>query len=305
MTETMTSTPQRSRGVITLGFGAKRYQDMAKTLLKNIRIRSPRTQTAVVSETQQGWEGLADFVIPLKPEYGEGFLQKIHLDYYSPFDDTIFIDSDCLVVDDLEYLWDKFAGYNFTVCGTEMFEGQWFRGDIGVARQRLGIEGPVPKFNGGFMYWSRGNVSANVFSGARELEPRYHELGFHGIRGYGDPTVTDEILVSLSMALVGEKPMDDQGTVMRTPIGLEGNLKVDVLRGHVRFIKNGVPVSPSIVHFAGGFSRRRVYLRESLKVAAAWRAPRLLRFPLVAFVDVADLASRAPARLVRPLRRMH
>jgi hypothetical protein len=37
-----------------------------------------------------------DIILPLRAEYGKGVVQKLHLDLYTPFQSTLFVDSDCL-----------------------------------------------------------------------------------------------------------------------------------------------------------------------------------------------------------------
>ena len=49
-------------------------------------------------------------IIPYRPEFGSGVRQKIYLDQYSPYAETLFIDSDCLVLSNLDSFWTSFAG---------------------------------------------------------------------------------------------------------------------------------------------------------------------------------------------------
>jgi len=66
---------------------------------------------------------------------------------------------------------------------------------------------------------------------------------------------------------------------MRTPIGIRGPLRLDVLRGGCRFNKQGVVVEPTLVHFCGWRARGFHYRRERLKLRLANRttlAPALI-----------------------------
>src|SRR5262249_22985110 len=77
---------------------------------------------------------------------------------------------------------------------------------------------------------------------------------------------TDEVGFALALSEHHIEPLDDpQGLTMRTPIGIEGPMDIDVLRGYCRFVKRGLPVTPTIVHFAT-WQYHPVYYRERAKL---------------------------------------
>jgi hypothetical protein len=59
---------------------------------------------------------------------------------------------------------------------------------------------------------------------------------------------------------------------MRTPIGIDDEMQIDVLRGFCRFKKWGQPVSPTIVHFAT-WQFHPVYYRERAKLRLYYKSP--------------------------------
>ena len=119
------------------------------------------------------------------------------------------------------------------------------------------------------MFMRRTPAAAAVFATARELMGRYGELGFMPMRS-GAPN--DEPVLGCALALHGIAGVSDGGTSSRTPMGIRGPLRLDVLRGGASFNKEGVPVRPAIVHFCGWRSRGFHYRREAIKlsVAARW-----------------------------------
>jgi hypothetical protein len=70
-------------------------------------------------------ENYFDVVIPLNSTYGVGVVQKLNLDRYSPFDETLFVDSDYLFYKSPERIWRLYADQAvfytnaWNVCGKE------------------------------------------------------------------------------------------------------------------------------------------------------------------------------------------
>ena len=87
---------------------------MAKVLARSLAIHSPDIPSAVVTDSSdRGLADLYDHVVQFRPEFGSGLTQKVYLDAYSPFKETLFIDSDCLVIRDISYLW--------TLCNSQVY----------------------------------------------------------------------------------------------------------------------------------------------------------------------------------------
>ena len=255
--------PEARRGVLTMAFGKAKYLTMANRLAESIRLRNPETVLAIVTDAPDQCP-LFDIRIAVRPEFGTNLDHKIHMDAYSPFDETLFIDSDCLLFKSLTPIWRFFDGAEFGVCGITGGEGRWFGADVAGVRRMLGIAGGIPRFNGGLVYFTRSEKAAAIFATARELLPRYRELGFGGAKGR-DWTVADEPMFSLAMALHGVAVMEDDGATMRTPINRESAIVADIVDGRCSFVKEGRSVHPAILHFAnneGAFH----YWREAKKL---------------------------------------
>lgn len=249
-----------SRGVITLAFGSKTYVEVARSLARSIRLNSPGAVIAIVSDFPR--DTLIDdfdIVIPLEPNH-PGLYHKLALDKYSPFDETMFIDSDCLVVRDLGPLWSVLDRREFAVAGAMVSSGTWFGADIEVLCDRLGVD-ELPKFNSGWIAWRRGREASEVFGRARSSWQEYRALGFDQFRA--TLAVADEPLIAIGMALAGTRPVPDDGSMMNTPIGLRGPLRVNTSRGTAQFMKYEMLARPAIVHFCGPHRFGAVYRRET------------------------------------------
>jgi hypothetical protein len=255
-----------SRGIITLAFGKDRFIDMAKALARSLAIHDPDLPRAVVSDSNDAeLRTLFTDYIPYRPEYGSNLRQKMHLDLYSPYDETLFIDSDSLVVRKLDNFWITFVNVPFGVPGFRIM-GPGARDvylDVDFVLQHFSLTG-LPKFNGGAYYFKRSPEAAAFFQTARSLMTNYQELRFNDFRGDGP---NDESLYSVALAMHGLSATDMGERGMWTPINSKGPITLDVLRGVCHFIKEGRPVKPDIVHFATVWAETYTYRRECLKLS--------------------------------------
>ena len=101
--------PNEERGILTIAYGTPKYLRMGRALARSVRHHNDDEQLAVVTDTPDYFEGLYDHLIPVDLSFGSGVTQKLHLDRYTPFDETLFVDSDCLLYGPTERLWDYFA----------------------------------------------------------------------------------------------------------------------------------------------------------------------------------------------------
>jgi len=255
---------------------------MANALARSVKHHSPSTKVALVTDSVSlKRDPAVDVVMPLQPDFGSGLRQKLSIDHYSPFHRTIFVDADCLAVQDVRFMWELFAGTPLGVCGRSVFSGRWCGGDLQRVRTKLGIVRPLPKFNSGLIYWEDISLARDVFAQARKLLPRYRELGFSGLRP--DLPVNDEPLLGFAMALYGIDLVNDRGRTMRTMVGMRGRLQIDVLRGVCRLEKEGEVVEPAIFHFSGDIAANYYYRRErrKLRLVDTYNLPATMVAPLV------------------------
>jgi hypothetical protein len=248
-------------GIITIAHGEKRYIEMAKMLALSLKLTNPGIKRAVVSDIPEAeFKDLYDIYIPYEPDYGKGLSQKLYIDKYSPFDETLFIDSDCLVIDPLDNMLELCRKYSFTVIGSPITSGDWYM-DVAVMCKKFNLPS-IPLFNGGIYYFRKTSITTKIYEQARKLHENYAALGFHDFRG----SINEEPLIAVAMAINGIEAVNDKGIGMRTPIGLTGPFSIDVLNGECIFQKNGLRVQPAIVHFSGAFSVAFHYKREVRKL---------------------------------------
>jgi hypothetical protein len=250
------------RGILTLAQGHQRYIDMAIRLAESIRLNSPGLPMAVVTDRPENeMKPWFDVVVEVNPQHGKGLIQKLFLYDYSPFEETIFIDADCLAVRDFSFLWDLFSDKEVSAIGECLTTGTWAGMLVEQTCANLNIP-YIVQLNGGVYFFRKGNVAASVYQSAQALIERYDEIGIARLRGQ----INEEPLISLAMSMHAQTPVDDQGNGMRTPVGQSGVFEMDILKQFCAFQKHGIRVTPAIMHFGGGYPEAFHYRREVRKM---------------------------------------
>jgi hypothetical protein len=256
-----------SRGIITLGYGDRRFVEQAKSLAHSLQLHAPHLPRTLVTDSSDP-EVLRQFtnVISYRPEYGSGVRQKMFLDRYSPYEETLFIDSDCLVLGNLEAFWSAFSGQSFGVPGFRFLRqgstDPFF--DVDYVLDSLHLSA-IPKFNGGTYYFTRSLEASKFFETARNLLDNWRTLRLGEFRRNGP---ADETLYSVAMAIHSIAPTWMRAGGMWTPCGYKGPLHLDALRGTCSFEKEGMKLTPEIVHFPGEYVYAFPYARERARLAA-------------------------------------
>lgn len=253
---------KEKKGILIIAQGHQRYINMAKNVAMSYKLTNKTIPIALVTDsTDPQLKDLYDYIVPINPEWGKGLIQKIYMDQYSIFEETLYIDVDCLIIRNIDFLWQLFENSNVSVIGRKVLEGSLFGMSVQEARQKLKLDYLIT-FNGGVYYFKNTDKSKNIFDKARELVDMYDKLGIARHRGQ----INEEPLMSLAISFGNEEPVDDNKKGMYTPVGQKGVFKMDALKGYCQFYKNGIKVEPAIMHFGGGYPEAFHYKREVLKI---------------------------------------
>jgi hypothetical protein len=256
-----------SRGIITLAYGQQRFIEQARSLAHSLQLHAPHVPRTLITDSNDSEiRQLFTDVIPYRPEYGSGVRQKMFLDLYSPYEQTLFIDSDCLVLGKLEAFWSAFADQHFGVPGYKYLRkgstDPYFNVDHALESLHLT---KIPKFNGGTYYFTRSRESTEFFNTARNILANWRTLQLCEFRRDGPG---DESVYSLAMAVHHIAPTSMGSGGMWTPVGYKGPLLLNALRGTCSFEKEGMKLSPEIIHFPGEYVYAFVYARERARLKA-------------------------------------
>lgn len=296
----------RERGFLSIAYGDARYLRMAKGLARSMRFHNPAVKLALVTDsTDPELRELFDTLIDLDPALGTGVAQKLHVDRYSPYEQTLFVDSDCLAFADPEQLWDMYAdSQGFGVKGWAYLhpgDPHYAVADVGRMLQACGVE-RIGAFNSGLFYFDRSARAGDVFKRARELAQRAASLGLTTFKN--SPCADEPVFaLALEMNRIAMLPWDD-GKAMCTATAddLQGLADINVLTGQRRLIRYGTITETTILHFHFHAQDCFPYLRElwRLKLGAAHKQgvlPALCAIPSHASARLRYLAGRARQRV--------
>lgn len=251
-----------TKGILTIATGAQKYIDMAINLAMSCKLKAPHIPLALVTDsTNPELLKFFDFIIPVKNKYGKGVLQKLYVNEYSPFEKTMFIDSDCLVINSIDWLFELFDGKKVSVVGKIKYDYKLSGQTLEYLKTQIDIDYLI-SFNGGIYYFEKSEIANKVYEKSREIINYYDQWNFNKWRG----GIADEVVMSVAMSYYRMIPIEDNGKGMRTPIAQTGQFKMDILKGYCEFYKEGEKVEPAIMHFGGDCTTTFFYKRELKKL---------------------------------------
>lgn len=271
-----------------MAYGRQKYVDQAVALAQSVKLHVPHLPICLVTDRTDPVKPF-DEQVQMASFDEAGTILKTRIYEYSPFEETLFIDSDCLVTRDFSEQLDAIRRWDFSpVVNTYLTAGDsdlWLK-DVGSALVGVGGE-CFPKFNGGVYFFRKSEIAAEVFAEAERVRHRQSELGILDFDAAGPG---EETLIGLALAKMGLSDLyDDEGKLMRTPLNATGPVHLDILKGECAFEKNGARVEPAIVHFCGEWidhpayriaveevaSGQRLSAMKCLMIISAYKAGRL------------------------------
>lgn len=174
-----------------------------------------------------------------------GFVHKVHLDKYSPFENTFFFDSDVLLFRNLNSVVQQWSAQPYTACGIYMTSGC---SAFGLDRERVLKKidkGELVVIDGaGHAYFRKPSCFA-VFDLAREITDQHLEYAGH-------IKYADEDVIDIAMTILGLHPMPEGDFFSRYVSGKPGTMVMDATQGKCTFVaeSTGVLTAPHMMHFA-------------------------------------------------------
>lgn len=262
--------------VLTIACGKQLYLELASTLARSFQVWHAGTDLTLHVATDVPHRFPTD--VQNAPEiqfidigdraFGEGFENKLHIDSLLPARRTLFIDADCLLTGPLDAVFERFEGKAVSAVGGEKSEGEWF-GDLRSRCERFEVSS-VPIFVGSVYYVEDREAAREVFATARKVKEGYDEAGFVRLRGLPN----EEPLISVGMALHGQTPLPDDGSIKADAMHFEKEIQVDAIRGTSQFVGSSDLITawgvtnarPTIAHFNDSYAERMPYIREQKKL---------------------------------------
>jgi len=197
-----------------------------------------------------------DFVINDDPSI-RGFEHKLHLDRYSPFDDTFFFDADVLVLRNLMEVYRSWGEHSYIACGRVITGGV---SPFGLDRVRalsiIGREHFVCIDGAGHAFFRKPSCLP-VFELAREFAVNYAEK--FGVTG----KLADEDVMGLALSSLNLKTMPPIPFWSRYLSGKRGTVKMNAAesRCEMELAETGEIQRPFMMHFAAN-EAPLVYARQ-------------------------------------------
>ncbi len=233
-----------SFGVLTLST----HNDFQKAigLALSLRVSNPGIPIAVACSPDVG-RLLAphfDHVVEENPSL-RGFMHKLYLDRYSPFQETFFFDSDVLVFRPLREVLERWRSQPYTACGNYITGGI---SPFGLDRQRvLKIikHAKLVHIDGAGHAYFRKPDCTTVFDLARNIAMNYGEYA-------GNIKFADEDVMDIVMTKLGLEPMPHVEFWSRYCTGERGSVEIDAAgaRCKLKLADNQEIQFPYMMHFA-------------------------------------------------------
>jgi hypothetical protein len=144
-------------------------------------LHSPWITRSVITDHVEALSKYYDIIVPYKKEFGQPFSLKLQLPKFSPFTETLYIDSDSLVMNNINSLWDFLNNRSFAYEGKMYTNGVWYY-DISKIMTQLNVRW-IPKFNSGMFLFRKDEISRNIFDTAYALMTGENTMGIGYFRG--------------------------------------------------------------------------------------------------------------------------
>jgi hypothetical protein len=255
------------QGYISLATGSRFYLDLALNLALSLKHNDPGRPFGLIVDEEmqipQEYEKFIDEVVRMPPREGfHGCLNKLRVSSLSPFEETMFIDSDCLLVKaDMDRHWARFDAPGFSAAGGVATKGSWYGFEIEEVLAVLQMPFMV-QLNSGVFYFRRGEATDKFFDTALDLVAQRSDLlgTFHRNK----LQLADEPFIGAAMGALRIQPVQyepEEGSIMITTYKAS-QAEFDVLRQTSRIVKHDnfllagrflprtrLPHSPSLAHF--------------------------------------------------------
>ena len=259
-----------TRGFITIATGNEKYYHLARNLLLSYKLFCDNPLPfAIMCDRENEVTALFDQVVLLEHPLN-AFWDKFELLVRAPFDETIFIDADCLAYADLNLYWDYFAqADDFTGCGTnypiDSEKGLFQDGEIGEYNGRAHWK---PDICGGLYFIRRGETCDALYRECQHISQHYDEFRWPDFCA----PHADETVLCLAMAVHGLHAMNADPANYGHPWEAT-EMEHDIFTGKCAYATEWHPkVSQGrLVHFGTRYCAKPPYLFEVEKMELMYK----------------------------------
>lgn len=252
-----------TRGFLTIATGDERYYRLARNLLHSYRLHCSNPYPfALLADRKNSIASEFDQVIVMDNPTNS-YMDKLRLAEFLPYDETIFIDADCLAYGDINDWWELFEkADDFSSFGYANYDlnnaKTWFRySGMKEFREQISF---VPSYNGGVYFMRNTETCSKVFSLAKYCAAHYQDYSFSG---FDKPA--DEPVLALGMAVCNCRPIKGwRSELLFSPN--ERYLKVDISIPKAEFKCDGTTYNPRLIHWGNYKTTKSLYRFEVEKM---------------------------------------
>ncbi len=250
------------KSFLTIATGDVKYYKMALNLLKSYKLFNKEgAKFSIIADRKNEYTEQFDETIILDNP-ACSFMDKVNMLKDPVFDRNIFIDADCLVYGDIQYLWTLFPDSGISCFGRKFElnsdEGWFDSNNLGkykdTVKSNIGM-------HGGIYYFSKDNKTADVYKTCLDIINSYEDYTF---KYFSSPA--DEPVIALAMAINDIYPVDwdicnDRGVYLFYPYAKK--IKCNVIKGKLSYLKDKHWYKDiSILHFQNINTEKALYKSE-------------------------------------------
>lgn len=253
-----------TRGFVTIATGRMQYFRLAYVLLLSYRLSTSAPMPfAIITDRRNRYTDAFDNVVLIENPK-RSYMDKLDLLVETPYDESIFIDADCIAFGDLNCYWDSFEGASdlsaFGYTFPRGTEGGWFSLD-GTGKYRDRVAYGV-HLHGVAYFIRRGETCQRIREIAWDIANHYGDYRF---QQFQQPA--DEPILALAMAVTNCVPVP--GHLGRF-VWFQNTARIDAdfFEHKLRYaLRNSTDMQDAIlVHYSTGCTHSIRYLTESKKV---------------------------------------
>ncbi len=257
-----------TRGFVTMATGDEKYFILASNLLRSYKYFSRKHYpwTIITNEENDYTAGFDSVIIIPSPLFSDA--DKLKVPELTPYDETLFIDADCLAYSDLNELWKLFGPKcpDFSVLGnTRPLDSKagWMTPE-GAGVYRTLIDRKID-YQGGIMFFRKKGLSEFIET-CRYIENHYDEFSFDY---YPTRRLVDETVFSLAAAVHGFFPSMDWINVF-CYLPDSKIIEADILSGKLKYIwlprSKRLGKGVFLLHFSTSATKEILYQKEAAKL---------------------------------------
>lgn len=254
-----------TRGFITIATGKELYYTLADNLLKSYKLFTENPYPfAILCDRENEVTAEFDDVVILEHPLNS-FWDKFELLKLAPYDETIFIDADCLAYADLNAYWDYFrdaddfsgSGCNYPI---DSERGLFQKGQVAPFNDRVHWK---PDICGGLYFIRKGSVCDQLYADCQYICQHYDDYTWPD---YCAPRA-DETVLCLAMAANGLHALDADPANYGIPWEVT-HMEQDLLTGKLRYATEWHPMveQGKLIHFSTPYCKKPIYIVEAEKL---------------------------------------